>query len=114
MSDVVIEDLASHTLSPVESGLRSGHVPTATLALMIDQLPLTERQVLRVQLASLMSLHVRSEHHDADANAAMREVLDQVEVLLALEIERAGMRPTKRTLALSPDRAPQQLQQRSL
>ncbi|MBD7954317.1 hypothetical protein H9654_08865 [Stenotrophomonas sp. Sa5BUN4] len=113
MSDVVIEDLASHTLSPIEIGLRSAHVPTATLALMIDQLPLTERQVLRVQLASLMSLHVRSKHHDAAANAAVREVLDQVEVLLALEIERAGMRPPRRAIGFSPDSSEQQQQQRS-
>lgn len=63
-----------------------------------------EAEVLHPLFARVLHAHMGAPHHDAAANVRIRDALDEIELLLALEIEQAGLRqhlPQPKTL---PDR----------
>lgn len=64
----------------------------AVLASMINRLSTCDHKWLSAQLTALLRAHVCSAHDDSVANAVIRRTLDQIELVLALEIERSGLR----------------------
>ncbi|HAI47740.1 hypothetical protein D3C87_765610 [compost metagenome] len=51
-----------------------------------------DADVLLAGLARMLDAHIGHEHADRASNARIRDQLDEIELLLALEIERAGVR----------------------
>lgn len=51
-----------------------------------------EADVLPPLFARILHAHMDASHHDAAANVRIRDALDEIELLLALEIEQAGLR----------------------
>lgn len=51
-----------------------------------------DADVLLVGLARMMDAHIGSGHNNDASNERIRDQLDEIELLLALEIERAGVR----------------------
>lgn len=51
-----------------------------------------DADVLLAGLARMLDAHIDRGHEDRASNASIRAQLDDIELLLALEIERAGMR----------------------
>jgi hypothetical protein len=54
-------------------------------------------------IAALLEAHLDHDHDDGVANARIRDGLDNLELLHALDIERMGLRRT-RTVAHAPQR----------
>jgi hypothetical protein len=51
-----------------------------------------DADVLLAGLARMLDAHIGNEHADGASNERIRDQLDEIELLLALEIERAGVR----------------------
>lgn len=51
-----------------------------------------DADVLLVGLARMLDAHIGCDHADDAGNARIRDQLDEIQLLLALEIERAGVR----------------------
>ena len=51
-----------------------------------------DADVLLVGLARMLDAHIECDHADDAGNARIRDQLDEIQLLLALEIERAGLR----------------------
>lgn len=51
-----------------------------------------DADVLLVGLARMLDAHIGQDHANPASNARIRDQLDEIELLLALEIERAGVR----------------------
>lgn len=51
-----------------------------------------DADVLLVGLARMLDAHIACDHADDTGNARIRDQLDEIQLLLALEIERAGVR----------------------
>jgi hypothetical protein len=51
-----------------------------------------DADVLLVGLARMLDAHIACDHADDTGNARIRDQLDEIQLLLALEIERAGLR----------------------
>lgn len=51
-----------------------------------------DADVLLAGLARMLDAHIGHDHGDDDSNGRIRDQLDEIELLLALEIERAGVR----------------------
>ncbi|KRG48436.1 hypothetical protein ARC23_16485 [Stenotrophomonas beteli] len=56
-----------------------------------------EGEVLYPLLAVLLEAHLDHGHDDCRGNASIRDGLDNLEVLLALDIERMGLRRSPKT-----------------
>lgn len=71
------------------------HAPSArlqSLARLLKAASAGEAEVLHPLFARVLKAHMDAPHHDAAANVRIRDVLDEIELLLALEIEQAGLR----------------------
>jgi hypothetical protein len=64
-----------------------------TLAGLLRQAPASEAELLLAGLARMLEAHMGGSHDDAVSNARIRAQLDNIQLLLALEIERAGIDP---------------------
>ncbi len=51
-----------------------------------------DADVLLAGLARMLDAHIGNDHKDAASNGRIRDQLDDIELLIALEIERAGVR----------------------
>jgi len=51
-----------------------------------------DADVLLAALARMLDAHIGHDHADEASNGRIRDQLDEIELLLALEIERAGVR----------------------
>lgn len=51
-----------------------------------------DADVLLAGLARMLDAHIDNDHADDASNGRIRDQLDEIELLLALEIERAGVR----------------------
>jgi hypothetical protein len=51
-----------------------------------------DADVLLAGLARMLDAHIGREHADGASNERIRDQLDEIQLLLALEIERAGVR----------------------
>jgi hypothetical protein len=79
-------DSADITPMPVSSArLRS-------LTVLLRAASAGEADVLHPLFARVLRAHMDAPHNDAAANVRIRDALDEIELLLALEIERAGLR----------------------
>ena len=58
-----------------------------------------DADVLLAGLARMLDAHIGHGHADPASNARIRSQLDDIELLLALEIERAGVRGAAPTLS---------------
>ena len=70
---------------------------SAALAALLKASASTEAEVLYPLLAALLEAHLDHSHDDGQANARIRDGLDNLELLLALEIERLGLRSAVET-----------------
>ncbi len=61
------------------------------LAGLLREAARSEAELLYPLFAALLDAHMGAGHADAAANARIRDRLDEIELLLALEIERAGL-----------------------
>ncbi|WP_411849406.1 hypothetical protein ACLB90_10270 [Stenotrophomonas sp. LGBM10] len=64
-----------------------------TLAGVLRQAPQSDAELLLAGLARMLEAHMGRDHDDAVSNARIRAQLDNIQLLLALEIERAGIDP---------------------
>lgn len=96
MNNVLALRAAAHrtTTSRAETNLPSRH---AALTNLLHQAAATDGDVLYPLLAHLLDAHMDHGHHDERANARIRDGLDQLELLLALDIERQGLRHSPET-----------------
>jgi hypothetical protein len=51
-----------------------------------------DADVLLVGLARMLDAHIGNDHDDVASNGRIRDQLDDIELLIALEIEQAGVR----------------------
>jgi len=72
-------------------------VRQAALAALLREASAIDGDAVYPLLARLLDTHMDSAHGDALANARIRDDLDQLELLLALEIERHGLRTQPET-----------------
>ncbi|MGH8036419.1 MAG: hypothetical protein ACREPC_03385 [Stenotrophomonas sp.] len=63
-----------------------------TLGRLLRHAASGDADVLLVGLARMLDAHIGCGHGDNAGNARIRAQLDEIELLLALEIERAGLR----------------------
>ncbi|WP_434211948.1 hypothetical protein [[Pseudomonas] boreopolis] len=59
---------------------------------LIQEAAQDDADALYPLLASLLDIHLDAAHGDEAANARIRDCLDEIELLFALEIERARLR----------------------
>ena len=64
------------------------------LAAVLRDAPQADADVLLAGLARMLDAHMGRGHDDAASNRRIRDQLDNIELLMALEIERAGVRHT--------------------
>lgn len=69
----------------------------AALTALLKSSACTEGEVLFPLLGALLEAHLDCGHDDRKANARIRDGLDNLELLLALEIERMGLRQAPET-----------------
>jgi len=84
---------ATPTVSPVQQTLahdRSARI--RALGRLLRHAASGDADVLLVGLARMLDAHIECDHADAASNARIRSQLDEIQLLLALEIERAGLR----------------------
>lgn len=72
-----------------------------TLGRLLRHAASGDADVLLAGLARMLDAHIDRDHADAASNARIRSQLDDIELLLALEIERAGVRETAPAPALA-------------
>lgn len=70
---------------------------SAALAQLLIESAGNEGDVLYPLLATLLEAHLDHAHDDAKANLRIRDGLDNLELLLALDIERLGLRRSPET-----------------
>ena len=75
----------------------AGMPRSAALATLLKGSASTEADVLYPLLATLLEAHLDHSHDDDQANARIRDGLDNLELLLALDIERLGLRSAAET-----------------
>ncbi|MNV12261.1 hypothetical protein D3C71_1028570 [compost metagenome] len=75
---------------------------SAALAALLKASASTEGEVLYPLLATLLEAHLDHPHDDTRANARIRDGLDNLELLLALDIERLGLRRAPETPCRQP------------
>jgi hypothetical protein len=63
-----------------------------TLGRLLRHAASGDADVLLAGLARMLDAHIGCDHGDDAGNARIRAQLDEIELLLALEIERAGLR----------------------
>lgn len=63
-----------------------------SLAKLLKAASAGEAEVLHPLFARILKAHMDAPHHDAAANVRIRDALDEIELLLALEIEQEGLR----------------------
>ncbi|WP_368565388.1 hypothetical protein [Pseudoxanthomonas sp. UTMC 1351] len=64
----------------------------AKLAALLRDACHQDGAILHPLLAKLLAAHMRSHHLDASANGEIRDVLDEIQLMVCLEIERQGLR----------------------
>ncbi|MEN5099747.1 hypothetical protein ABE571_09225 [Stenotrophomonas sp. TWI273] len=64
------------------------------LATVLREAPRADAEVLLAGLARMLDAHMGRGHDDVVSNRRIRDQLDNIELLMALEIERAGVRHT--------------------
>lgn len=64
------------------------------LATVLREAPQADAEVLLAGLARMLDAHMGRGHDDVVSNRRIRDQLDNIELLMALEIERAGVRQT--------------------
>ncbi|MEN4952209.1 hypothetical protein [Stenotrophomonas sp. TWI819] len=64
------------------------------LAAVLRDAPQADAEVLLAGLARMLDAHIGRGHDDVVSNRRIRDQLDNIELLMALEIERAGVRHT--------------------
>ncbi|MDX5517242.1 MULTISPECIES: hypothetical protein [Stenotrophomonas] len=64
------------------------------LAMVLREAPQADAEVLLAGLARMLDAHMGRGHDDVVSNRRIRDQLDNIELLMALEIERAGVRQT--------------------
>ncbi len=64
------------------------------LAAVLRDAPQADAEVLLAGLARMLDAHIGRGHDDPASNRRIRDQLDNIELLMALEIERAGVRHT--------------------
>ncbi len=69
----------------------------AALAQLLREAACIEAEVLYPLLAALLEAHLDHGHDDDRGNTRIRDGLDNVELLLALDIERMGLRRSPET-----------------
>ncbi|KAB7629090.1 MULTISPECIES: hypothetical protein [Stenotrophomonas] len=64
------------------------------LAAVLREAPQADAEMLLAGLARMLDAHIGRGHDDVVSNRCIRDQLDNIELLMALEIERAGVRHT--------------------
>jgi hypothetical protein len=86
------------SLSSVAASSPSAAVDQGTriraLAAVLRDAPQADAEVLLAGLARMLDAHIGRGHDDVVSNRRIRDQLDNIELLMALEIERAGVRHT--------------------
>ncbi|MET4681649.1 hypothetical protein [Stenotrophomonas rhizophila] len=80
---------ASSVSAPEDPGPR-----IRALAAVLREAPQADADVLLTGLARMLDAHMGRGHDDPASNRRIRDQLDNIELLMALEIERAGVRHT--------------------
>ncbi|MNM85763.1 hypothetical protein D3C81_978980 [compost metagenome] len=75
---------------------------SAALAVLLKASASAEGEVLYPLLATLLEAHLDHSHDNDQANARIRDGLDNLELLLALDIERLGLRRAPETPCRQP------------
>ena len=82
---------SAHCLSDASSATdRSARI--RALGRLLRHAAAGDADVLLAGLARMLDAHIGNEHADGASNERIRAQLDEIELLLALEIERAGVR----------------------
>lgn len=81
--------VASSPSAAVDQGTR-----IRALAAVLRDAPQADAEVLLAGLARMLDAHIGRGHDDVVSNRRIRDQLDNIELLMALEIERAGVRHT--------------------
>ncbi len=83
---------ATPTVSPVQTLAHDRSARIRALGRLLRHAASGDADVLLVGLARMLDAHIECDHGDAASNARIRSQLDEIQLLLALEIERAGLR----------------------
>jgi len=83
---------ASPAVSPVQRLTHDRSARIRALGRLLRHAAHGDADVLLVGLARMLDAHIACDHDDDAGNARIRDQLDEIQLLLALEIERAGLR----------------------
>ncbi len=83
---------ASPTASSIQTLAADRSARIRALGRLLRHATAGDADVLLVGLARMLDAHIDRDHADAASNARIRSQLDEIQLLLALEIERAGLR----------------------
>ncbi|MFI8717970.1 hypothetical protein ACIGHF_08825 [Stenotrophomonas sp. NPDC077464] len=83
---------ASPAVSPVQMLTHDRSARIRALGRLLRHAAHGDADVLLVGLARMLDAHIACDHDDDAGNARIRDQLDEIQLLLALEIERAGLR----------------------
>ena len=73
---------------------RGRPIPPTSDRQQLREAPQADAEVLLAGLARMLDAHMGRGHDDVVSNRRIRDQLDNIELLMALEIERAGVRQT--------------------
>jgi len=79
--------IASSAAAAMDPGRR-----LRALAAVLRDAPQADAEMLLAGLACMLDAHIGRGHDDVVSNRRIRDQLDNIELLMALEIERAGVR----------------------
>jgi len=82
----------SPAVSPVKTLAHDRSARIRALGRLLRHAAHGDADVLLVGLARMLDAHIECDHADDAGNARIRDQLDEIQLLLALEIERAGVR----------------------
>ena len=82
---------ASRSAPSVQTLVHDRSARIRTLGRLLRHAASGDADVLLVSLARMLDAHIACDHADAAGNARIRDQLDDIQLLLALEIERAGL-----------------------
>lgn len=88
---------ATASLNEVAGPRAANASRSAALAELLVASAGSEGDILYPLLATLLEAHLDHAHDDAKANMRIRDSLDNLELLLALDIERLGLRRAPET-----------------
>ncbi len=82
---------ATRTAPSVQTLAHDRGARIRTLGRLLRHAAHGDADVLLVGLARMLDAHIECDHADDAGNARIRDQLDEIQLLLALEIERAGV-----------------------